>query len=314
MLRHIVNLKLNFYQSLPKYKLNRNGLRNRIEDCAMKRIIILATMLSPAIANAASATWIEPQVTPKVVINVATLEKHKATPQVTPKVAAAPLPIYYGPGLCANASSLYDCVKVPVSQNWEKMFPDEKQRDLVQRVNRNYNYLWQGKVIAVPKNLANLTLLDISPFPHKIQGEAEKEVIVDQDKLAWAAYDAQGQLVNWGPIASGSDKCSDSNRKCRTLTGIYRVFSKENEKCKSDVFPINKGGAPMPYCMYFIKGFALHGSADMPGYRASHGCVRMFTRDAKWLNENFVESSNEQNNNMGTKVVVRPVIATGITL
>lgn len=63
----------------------------------------------------------------------------------------------------------------------------------------------------------------------------------------------------------------------------------------------------MPYCMYFHKGLALHGSDDIPGYRASHGCVRMFTRDAKWLNEEWVEASNERNHFMGTKVVIRPV-------
>ena len=63
----------------------------------------------------------------------------------------------------------------------------------------------------------------------------------------------------------------------------------------------------MPYCMYFHKGFALHGSHDVPGRRASHGCIRMFTRDAMWLNHNFVELSNEGNQHLGTKVVVKPV-------
>ena len=51
----------------------------------------------------------------------------------------------------------------------------------------------------------------------------------------------------------------------------------------------------------------MHGSGDMPGYRASHGCVRMFVRDAQWLNQSFVESTNEEKNQPGTKVVVRPV-------
>jgi len=243
----------------------------------------------------------------RLMMVVALLSPTLSMAAVAPKAAPA-VPIYYGPGLCANAQ--YECVKVPKSQSWENMFPDEAQRDLVQRINRNYNYLWQGKVLAVPRDLAHATVLDLAPFARKITSEGEKEIIVDQDKLAWGAYDAEGQLVNWGPIASGSDKCSDSNKSCRTLTGIYRVFSKEGDKCKSNIFPIGKGGAKMPYCMYFHKGFALHGSSDMPGYRASHGCVRMFTRDAKWLNETFVESSNERNNNMGTKVVVRPVIST----
>jgi lipoprotein-anchoring transpeptidase ErfK/SrfK len=185
------------------------------------------------------------------------------------------------------------------------------QRDLVQRINRSYNYLWPGKEIVVPRDLAHVSLLDLAPFPQQITAEHEKQIIVDQEKLAWGAYDEQGHLVKWGPISSGRDKCPDSNNACRTLTGMYRVFSKENEHCKSDIFPIGKGGAKMPYCMYFHKGFALHGSDDIPGYRASHGCVRMFTRDAKWLNEEFVSISNEQNQYLGTIVVIRPLQTPG---
>ena len=213
-------------------------------------------------------------------------------------------PTYYGTGLCAYPQ--FECVKVAPGQTWAKMFPDDTQREIVQKLNRSYNYLWTGKQIVVPRNLANTTLLDVAPFPQKIS-EHEKQIIVDQDKLAWGAYDEQGQLVNWGPISSGRDKCTDSNRSCRTMTGIFRVFSKENEHCKSDVYPVGKGGAKMPFCMYFHKGFALHGADDVPGYRASHGCVRMFVSDAKWLNESFVDIASDKNEYMGTKVVVRPV-------
>lgn len=212
---------------------------------------------------------------------------------------------FYGTALCGYPQ--YTCIKVASGQTWESLFPDPAQRDIVQRVNRTYNHLWAGKEIAVPKNLEHLTLYDVAPFPVKLEGETEKQIIVDQEKLAWGAYDAQGNLVLWGPISSGRDKCSDSNKSCRTLTGIFRVFSKENVKCTSDVFPIGKGGAKMPYCMYFHKGFALHGSDDIPGVRASHGCVRMFVEDAKWLNLNFVELSSDRNNFMGTKVTVRPL-------
>lgn len=212
---------------------------------------------------------------------------------------------FYGTALCGYPQ--YECITVGSGDSWEKLFPDPEQRDLVQRVNRSYNSLWTGRVIAVPRNLAHINIYDIAPFPVKLEGESEKQIIIDQEKLAWGAYDAQGNLVWWGPISSGRDKCSDSNRSCRTLTGIFRVFSKENSKCTSDVFPIGKGGAKMPFCMYFHKGFALHGSDDIPGQRASHGCVRMFIQDAKWLNLNFVELSSERNNFMGTKVVVRPL-------
>ncbi len=95
------------------------------------------------------------------------------------------------------------------------------------------------------------------------------------------------------------------------MTGIFRFFSKEDQRCRSNVYPIGRGGAKMPYCMYFHKGFALHGSPDIPGYRASHGCVRMFTKDAEWLNHSFVELSNENNHYSGTIIVVRPVLTKG---
>lgn len=208
---------------------------------------------------------------------------------------------YYGAALCAYPQ--YECVKVGKGQNWTNMFPDPVQRDLVQRLNRSYNSIWHGKVIVVPKNLENLSIFDISPFPLRLDKVHEKQIIVDQDKLAWAAYDASGNLVKWGPISSGRDKCVDSNGSCRTITGIFRIFSRENQNCRSNTYD----NARMPYCMYFYKGFALHGSNDIPGVRASHGCVRMFTDDAKWLNHEFVELSNESNNHLGTKVIVRPI-------
>lgn len=216
--------------------------------------------------------------------------------------------IYYGKGLCSYPQ--YQCVKVGPGESWEKLFPDEQQRDIVQRLNRTYNHLWQGKEIVVPVNMVNKTLLDFAPFPLKIKPDGEQQVIVDQEKLAWGAYNLEGKLVNWGPISSGRDKCSDSNKSCRTMTGIFHFFSKENEKCRSNVFPIGKGGAKMPYCMYFHKGFAMHGSDDIPGYRASHGCVRMFTRDALWLNHDFVMTANPKTDFMGTKVIIRPVTST----
>lgn len=210
---------------------------------------------------------------------------------------------YYGSSLCGYPQ--YQCIKVERGQNWTNLFPNEQQRDLVQRLNRTYNTLWPGKQIVVPRRLAEASIYSLSPFPIEIE-DKEKQIIVDQDKLAWVAYE-DGHLVKWGPIASGRDKCPDSANSCRTMTGIFHFFSKENQNCRSDIYPIGKGGAKMPWCMYFHKGFALHGSDDIPGYRASHGCVRMFIQDAKWLNENFVVVSNDEKEIMGTKVTIRPV-------
>jgi lipoprotein-anchoring transpeptidase ErfK/SrfK len=35
--------------------------------------------------------------------------------------------------------------------------------------------------------------------------------------------------------------------------------------------------------LYFSGGFAIHGSPSVPGYPASHGCVRITMGDARWL-------------------------------
>ena len=57
----------------------------------------------------------------------------------------------------------------------------------------------------------------------------------------------------------------------------------------------------MPFCMYFHGGYALHGSSEVPGYNASHGCVRMFTQDAEWLNKKFISIGG----NKSTEVIIQ---------
>lgn len=205
---------------------------------------------------------------------------------------------YFGKGLCKHPD--FYCAKANTT-SWEHAFPDPIQRDIVQKVNRTYNRLWRGKILAIPKDLENITLLDVAPFPTALKLTGERRIIVDQEKLAWGAYDEQGKLINWGPISSGKDYCADIGRQCTTQTGEFRIFSKQDEGCRSRTFD----DAKMPYCMFFYKGFALHGSHDIPGHRASHGCVRLFTRDAKWLNQEFVTVSHEGNRYKGTKVIIR---------
>src|SRR5665811_1461920 len=102
---------------------------------------------------------------------------------------------FYATALCNYPQ--YNCIKVTAGQTWESLFPDPVQRDIVQRINRTYNHLSAGKEIAVPKNLDHITFYDVAPFPIKLEGEREKQIIVDQEKLAWAAYDETGHLVLW---------------------------------------------------------------------------------------------------------------------
>lgn len=203
-------------------------------------------------------------------------------------------------------SSRYTCIIVQRGETWNVLFPDIDQRDLVMRVNRMNIRLHPGMVIAVPTNLVNTRTMDLAPLYQKIDAPGRKTIIVDLPKFAWGAYDSSGNLVNWGPVSGGRGYCPDIHGRCRTPVGKFAIYAKGGGNCKSTKFPVGKGGAPMPFCMFFHGGYALHGSPEVPGYHASHGCVRMFYPDARWLNQEFIDLPNSSNGYKGTQVIVRP--------
>jgi L,D-transpeptidase ErfK/SrfK len=194
----------------------------------------------------------------------------------------------YSSVLCKNDS--FTCYKVKRGDTWQKLFLDPEQKDLVMRLNRMNVPLERGMKIAIPKDLSNTDIMNYAPFPKQITPRGQKMIFVSLNSkvLAWAAYSENGELQNWGPASGGQGWCPDVHRACHTSTGHFAVYRKSGASCVSSKFPVNRGGAPMPYCMFFHGGFALHGSHEVPGYNASHGCVRMFVPDAKWLNQEFL--------------------------
>lgn len=209
----------------------------------------------------------------------------------------------YGETLCNMPD--YFCMIIKKNESWATLFPKEDERDMVKRINRMNTHLRQGMILAVPKNMDRLSVYDLSPFPNYVDSKGEKVVYVSQKKLAWGAYNEEGDLLWWGPISSGMKKCAVTGG-CETPTGSFRIIRKQDIDCISTVFPRRNGeesgGAIMPYCMHFLRGYALHGSPEVPGYQASHGCVRLFIEDARWLNEEFIEVPGE--GLKGTRVIL----------
>jgi hypothetical protein len=202
----------------------------------------------------------------------------------------------YSQRLCGSDG--YVCYKVKSRDTWEKLFPNDETRGIVMRLNRMNKQLVSGIIIAFPKDTEVVNYIDLAPFAGHIK-TLQKTVIVDIEKHAFAAYDANGILVRWGPVSTAIGWCRDINRSCTTPRGVFFVYAAGNAYCKSTIYPIPRGGAPMPYCMYFKGGYAMHGG-ELPGYHASHGCVRMLVEDAEWLRYNFVDIGRN-----GTKVIVR---------
>lgn len=173
----------------------------------------------------------------------------------------------------------------------------------------------QTKIISIPRlrtslvlaGLVGLTLLVNVHFVHAstassrsihYQNYAGNNTFVFSPRThSWKAISASGKVVRTGRASGGRNYCPDIHRGCRTPTGTYHVISKGGPGCKSSRFPVGKGGAPMPYCMFFSKYYAVHGSYEVPNYNASHGCVRIEPSEAHWLSNNFMH--------VGTRVVIQ---------
>lgn len=202
----------------------------------------------------------------------------------------------YGTSLCHDPE--YKCVRVRPGKKWYRMYPDEQERDIVMRLNRTNMALEYRRWLLVPRNLKSAHYMDLSPLPHHMDTEGRKLLYINLSKFAFAAYDSAGNMIYWGPASGGRQWCNESNEDCTTKTGAFRVFNKKGEGCVSSTYPISTaGGSPMPYCMYYFRGYTIHGSTMRGFVNASHGCIRLFYDDAKWLNQSFVH--------YGTRVIVR---------
>lgn len=140
-----------------------------------------------------------------------------------------------------------------------------------------------------------------APISPRIKPPGEKLIVVDPNAHIYGAYSAKGVLVRWGIATAGSDRCRDTGERCHTSKGGFRIYSLGNANCYSRKY----NDAPMPYCMYFNGGEALHGSNEVEFENISHGCVRVHIEDAKWLRYHFVEAPNINNHYQGTKIIIK---------
>jgi lipoprotein-anchoring transpeptidase ErfK/SrfK len=118
-----------------------------------------------------------------------------------------------------------------------------------------------------------LDAIRYSPFPLRYPwGAADSRLlVVDQPGQAFAAYES-GTLVRWGPVSSGREAL-------QTPAGLFHLTwhsPGRHSTVDPDWF--------MPWYFNFQndRGLSFHEYA-LPGRPASHACVRLLERDAKWL-------------------------------
>jgi lipoprotein-anchoring transpeptidase ErfK/SrfK len=205
--------------------------------------------------------------------------------------------------LCEENPDRYDCSKLKIPKKrkikyltWNQaatcLTGSHTNAKILIAINRRNTLIWHNHIIATPKN-RNETYMDHSPFRKVVDIKERNYIVVDLNKLAWAAYD-NGNLINWGPANGGSKRCKETGLlKCKTHTGVYFVLRLDKVGKRSDLYPVDckdkkKCGHEMPYFMPFHPdGSGVHGDRWLVGRNASHGCVRLIKEDAKWINKKF---------------------------
>ena len=214
------------------------------------------------------------------------------TPEIDPSLFSRDHDLAHSPMFARQMCTIpgFHCVAVQSGETWRSRFPHYTERESIMRLNRMNVALAYTRWLLLPKSGRSLTYMDLSPMPMQMKPSGHRRLVVDLAKFAFGAYDPQGRLLYWGPASGGRSWCSDINESCETATGHYRVFRKGDVHCRSKTYPvISKGGAPMPYCMFYHKGFAIHASTLAGFVNHSRGCIRLFLNDAKWLSERFVK-------------------------
>lgn len=220
-----------------------------------------------------------------------------ATTVTSPPPTTMPEGESYAHSLCHAAG--YHCIPVKYGDTWVKLWPDAFDREKIMRLNRCNMPLRVLDFVVVPDNLREIEYQNLSPFPLHIVPPKHKLIYVDLSKFAYGAYDPEGNLVRWGPASSGRSDCTDAEKPCETPTGTFRIYRVQGADCISSEFPHETGGgAPMPWCMHYFHGVAIHASTLSGFVNKSQGCVRVFDSDARWLNQEFVK--------VGVEVSVKP--------
>ncbi len=147
--------------------------------------------------------------------------------------------------------------------------------EAILHVNRiDLAHLRQGAMLIVPEAPASLSAL--SPFPASLGQDSwipPRMLLVSRRVQAFAAYEA-GALVRWGATSTG-------RRETPTPAGLFATNWRSKLRRSAD-----NAEWLLPWYVNFINssGVSFHQFA-LPGYPASHACVRLLTADAQWVYE-----------------------------
>jgi lipoprotein-anchoring transpeptidase ErfK/SrfK len=172
----------------------------------------------------------------------------------------------------------------------------EEKMAIALKLNRlDARHLRPGVTILIPEQIDELNAY--SPFPQRLEAarETPKLLLASLRVQAFGAYE-YGNLVRWGPVSSGK-------KASPTPAGFYHT----NWKAKATHSSINDEWLlPWYFNLDNQRGIAFH-QYDLPGYPASHGCLRLLDDDAAWIYgwaDQWTLSADRRIEAYGTPVIV----------
>jgi hypothetical protein len=150
----------------------------------------------------------------------------------------------------------------------------ESQLALLEKLNRaDIGHLEQQRELVVPESWSDELSYSVLPTRYASSEAWPTFLVVYLPGQLFGAYEF-GSLLRWGPVSSGS-------RNNPTSAGTFALNWRSTGRA-STVDPdwfmrwyFNFGNR---------EGLAFH-AYPLPGYPASHGCIRLLERDAQWLFE-----------------------------
>jgi hypothetical protein len=199
--------------------------------------------------------------------------------------------------LVVSLGSITYHIEAPGGRDVRERFTAE-QLVLLQKLNRaDLRHLNRLPALVVPDLWVDDELA-YSPMPHRYPPGARhrRVMVVYQPAQVFGAYE-YGALVRWGPVSTG-------RRTDPTPPGLFHLNWREQRHTSS----INPDWI-MDWAFNFENrvGLAFH-KQELPGRPASHGCVRLLERDARWLfdwaHTWTLDAGGTRVLNLGTPVVI----------
>lgn len=164
----------------------------------------------------------------------------------------------------------------PPKQNRYKLLIEEYDTlgaKIIFALNRvDERFIRKPDSIVVPDTILNDKLL-YSPFPKHLDilESVKKILLVDQHVQAFAAYEF-GNLIYWGPTSTGKKSTPTPNGLFHTNWKSKKAISTDNEEWILKWY----------FNLENFRGVSFH-QYELPGYPASHACVRLLEEDAHWI-------------------------------